>query len=54
MVSETINVMMRLPKFTYRVPKTISDAVKIAGDVGGDGMFVAVGTEQQKSASITG
>jgi 4-hydroxybenzoyl-CoA reductase subunit beta len=37
--------MMRLPKFTYRVPKTISDAVKMFGDAGADAMFVAGGTD---------
>lgn len=39
------SIMMRLPKFTYRVPKRISDAVKMAGDVGTDAMFVAGGTD---------
>jgi 4-hydroxybenzoyl-CoA reductase subunit beta len=37
--------MMRLPKFTYRVPKKISDAVKMFGDAGSDTMFVAGGTD---------
>lgn len=37
--------MMRLPKFTYRVPKTISDAVKMFGDAGTEAMFVAGGTD---------
>jgi len=37
--------MMRLPKFTYRVPKTTSDAVKMIADAGGDAMFVAGGTD---------
>jgi 4-hydroxybenzoyl-CoA reductase subunit beta len=37
--------MMRLPKFTYRVPKRISDAVNMAGDAGPDAMFVAGGTD---------
>ena len=37
--------MMRLPKFTYRVPKTISDAVKMVGDAGAEAMFVAGGTD---------
>ena len=37
--------MMRLPKFTYRVPKMISDAVKMIADAGGDAMFVAGGTD---------
>jgi 4-hydroxybenzoyl-CoA reductase subunit beta len=37
--------MMRLPKFTYRVPKAISDAVNMIGDAGTDAMFVAGGTD---------
>jgi 4-hydroxybenzoyl-CoA reductase subunit beta len=37
--------MMRLPKFTYRVPRTIAEAVKIIGDVGPEGQFVAGGTD---------
>jgi 4-hydroxybenzoyl-CoA reductase subunit beta len=37
--------MMRLPKFTYRVPKTIDDAVKMIADAGAEGMFVAGGTD---------
>jgi 4-hydroxybenzoyl-CoA reductase subunit beta len=37
--------MMRLPKFTYRVPNKISDAVKMFGDAGSDTMFVAGGTD---------
>src|SRR5262245_34211023 len=37
--------MMRLPKFDYRVPKTIPDAVKMIGDAGSDAMFVAGGTD---------
>lgn len=37
--------MMRLPKFTYRVPREIADAVKIIGDAGPDGQFVAGGTD---------
>src|ERR1051325_10610579 len=37
--------MMRLPKFTYRAPKTISDAVKMIADAGNTGMFVAGGTD---------
>jgi len=36
---------MRLPKFNYRVPKTVSDAVKIMADSGPDAMFVAGGTD---------
>ncbi len=37
--------MMRLPKFEYRVPRTIAEAVKIAGDVGPAAQFVAGGTD---------
>jgi 4-hydroxybenzoyl-CoA reductase subunit beta len=37
--------MMRLPKFTYRVPKTIKDAVKMIADDGPFAMFVAGGTD---------
>ncbi len=37
--------MMRLPKFDYRVPREISEAVKIMGDVGPEGQFVAGGTD---------
>ena len=37
--------MMRLPKFTYRVPKRISDAVNMAGDAGAETVFVAGGTD---------
>src|SRR6185295_6975863 len=37
--------MMRLPKFEYRVPRTIAEAVKVIGDVGPDGQFVAGGTD---------
>ena len=37
--------MMRLPKFDYRVPRTIAEAVKIIGDVGPEGQFVAGGTD---------
>ena len=36
---------MRLPKFTYRVPREISDAVKMMGDSGPEGQFVAGGTD---------
>src|SRR2546429_1474704 len=35
--------MMRLPKFTYRVPRTIAEAVKIVADVGPEAQFVAGG-----------
>jgi len=37
--------MMRLPKFTYRVPQTIADAVRMIGDAGPEGQFVAGGTD---------
>jgi 4-hydroxybenzoyl-CoA reductase subunit beta len=37
--------MMRLPKFEYRTPQTIADAVRIIGDVGPEGQFVAGGTD---------
>jgi 4-hydroxybenzoyl-CoA reductase subunit beta len=37
--------MMRLPKFEYRVPQTIADAVKIMADAGPAGQFVAGGTD---------
>ncbi|HKQ53588.1 MAG TPA: FAD binding domain-containing protein, partial [Pyrinomonadaceae bacterium] len=37
--------MMRLPRFQYLVPKTISDAVKMMGDAGPEGQFVAGGTD---------
>jgi 4-hydroxybenzoyl-CoA reductase subunit beta len=37
--------MMRLPKFVYRVPATIKDAVKMRADAGPDGQFVAGGTD---------
>jgi 4-hydroxybenzoyl-CoA reductase subunit beta len=37
--------MMRLPKFDYRVPRSILDAVKMIGDAGSDAMFVAGGTD---------
>src|SRR6476661_10332216 len=37
--------MMRLPKFSYRTPRTIAEAVKIVGDVGPVGQFVAGGTD---------
>src|SRR5436305_6581022 len=37
--------MMRLPKFDYRVPRTIAEAVKIIGDTGPDAQFVAGGTD---------
>jgi 4-hydroxybenzoyl-CoA reductase subunit beta len=37
--------MMRLPKFEYRVPRNIAEAVKIIGDVGPTAQFVAGGTD---------
>jgi 4-hydroxybenzoyl-CoA reductase subunit beta len=37
--------MMRLPKFSYRVPKKISEAVKMMADAGPDASFVAGGTD---------
>lgn len=37
--------MMRLPKFIYRVPQSISEAVKMMGDAGPEGQFVAGGTD---------
>jgi len=37
--------MMRLPKFEYRTPRTIAEAVKIIGDTGPDAQFVAGGTD---------
>jgi len=37
--------MMRLPKFTYRAPKKISEATKVMADAGPDAMFVAGGTD---------
>jgi 4-hydroxybenzoyl-CoA reductase subunit beta len=37
--------MMRLPKFSYLVPQTVSDAVKMMGDAGPSGQFVAGGTD---------
>src|ERR1051325_4583777 len=37
--------MMRLPKFDYRTPQTIAEAVRIMGDAGPEGQFVAGGTD---------
>ncbi|MBD0372954.1 MAG: FAD binding domain-containing protein [Pyrinomonadaceae bacterium] len=37
--------MMRLPKFTYRVPSEIREAVKMMADAGPQGQFVAGGTD---------
>ena len=36
---------MRLPKFEYRVPRTVAEAVKIIADVGAEAQFVAGGTD---------
>ena len=36
---------MRLPKFEYRTPQSIAEAVKVMADVGPDGQFVAGGTD---------
>ncbi|HEX3185290.1 MAG TPA: FAD binding domain-containing protein, partial [Pyrinomonadaceae bacterium] len=37
--------MMRLPKFEYHVPLTLAEAVRIMGDSGPAGQFVAGGTD---------
>jgi 4-hydroxybenzoyl-CoA reductase subunit beta len=37
--------MMRLPKFEYRVPRTMAEAVKIVAGAGPEGQFVAGGTD---------
>jgi 4-hydroxybenzoyl-CoA reductase subunit beta len=37
--------MMRLPKFSYLVPRNVADAVKMMGDAGWEGQFVAGGTD---------
>jgi 4-hydroxybenzoyl-CoA reductase subunit beta len=37
--------MMRLPKFEYHVPRTVAEAVRIRGEVGPEGQFVAGGTD---------
>jgi 4-hydroxybenzoyl-CoA reductase subunit beta len=44
-LEENITAMMRLPKFTYRVPKKITEAVKMKADAGTEAMFVAGGTD---------
>jgi 4-hydroxybenzoyl-CoA reductase subunit beta len=36
---------MRLPKFSYLAPRTVADAVKMMGDAGMQGQFVAGGTD---------
>ena len=37
--------MMRLPKFVYRTPRTIAEAVKVFADSGPEAQFVAGGTD---------
>jgi 4-hydroxybenzoyl-CoA reductase subunit beta len=37
--------MMRLPKFDYRVPRTMAEAAKIMAGAGPEGQFVAGGTD---------
>ena len=37
--------MMRLPKFVYLVPKTLGEAVRVMGEAGPSGQFVAGGTD---------
>ncbi len=37
--------MMRLPKFSYLAPRNVGDAVKMMGDAGPEGQFVAGGTD---------
>src|SRR5687768_14375217 len=37
--------MMRLPKFEYHVPRTVAEAVRIMGESGPVGQFVAGGTD---------
>src|ERR1043165_3095034 len=37
--------MMRLPKFDYRTPQTIAEAVRMMGEAGPEGQFVAGGTD---------
>lgn len=37
--------MMRLPKFEYHVPRSITEAAQIKADCGDDSMFVAGGTD---------
>lgn len=37
--------MMRLPKFEYYVPRTVAEAVRIRGEAGPEGQFVAGGTD---------
>src|SRR3712207_6573687 len=37
--------MMRLPKFTYLVPRTVGEAVRLKGEAGPEGQYVAGGTD---------
>src|SRR6266511_4366858 len=37
--------MLRLPSFTYLQPKTLAEALRMKGDAGPEGMFVAGGTD---------
>ena len=37
--------MLRLPSFTYRQPKSLTEALRMKADAGPDGMFVAGGTD---------
>jgi len=37
--------MMRLPKFVYRTPRTIAEAVQIVAATGPEAQFVAGGTD---------
>ena len=37
--------MLRLPSFRYLEPRSLSEALKMKGDAGPDGMFVAGGTD---------
>jgi 4-hydroxybenzoyl-CoA reductase subunit beta len=37
--------MLRLPSFSYRQPRTLSEAVAMKADAGPDGMYVAGGTD---------
>jgi 4-hydroxybenzoyl-CoA reductase subunit beta len=37
--------MMRLPKFVYRTPRTVAEAVKVFADAGPEAQFVAGGTD---------
>src|SRR5881227_3431418 len=44
-LSNELNPMMRLPKFVYRTPRTVAEAVKIVADAGPEAQFVAGGTD---------